>query len=780
MEADAQRLFLDIDEALVSDFRIANLPAMRRQFCSIAEKRMMGPDEQYRGEEENQTSPRPEGDFRLPPLKFGESSPAQSSQDSTQPRSLTPITERTDIASRNNSTRTASSGFYMNERKVSDGPHSKQGSGGSSKHLQGASGEERLAPISDSTETFGQLTEEPAAEPVPQATPTTNESDTAPTTWSQSSGHTPTQGMTPSTTPGEKAQPMVPVMLPAVANGSTPNPPSSKASRALSPEQTELPDLPAKTPESTGLLLSQAAPAQPALAPVVEPKGSQQRSPPPQSSLPVTANGKPVVSPQPRHGSVDPATPSTVAALQEEPAAMYLMNMVDDQTTPTSPAPQLPAKGLEVAQPIESRLSPGVTSQRKSPSPERPRVITSFDHRPNTESLGRKPSGARAPPPKKGSSHSARNLEAISDEPPKPANVVDAKQESEPPKAVLPSSATMPDLGEDAANFVAFAEQPSPAKKPISPPAVTSPPPQPEDEFRSSFAPSRAATERRAKAEQTTREIQTARNVPGGGKRTGAAKQDEWSGSEDDEDELEQEEEASPVVERRERSHAQRPMSSHSPGPIQRVVSQTRALPPVPRPGGDDVGPNREYRDSLYSQYPQPPPREYTSYSVGPERPRSRSPAAPPRPQTQNAPQPPAQRQTLWNANFSAEHGMEPNKSGKFVDLEEPNVQLTKAFAPHGLLQAGMQDKEERSAKKQEELARETGSSLINVPSKPPPPQTGLLGAVAAHERDRKNPGGIGATLTDREREKRLAVSCPGEGVVRLRLTFSGGETTRD
>jgi len=102
---------------------------------------------------------------------------------------------------------------------------------------------------------------------------------------------------------------------------------------------------------------------------------------------------------------------------------------------------------------------------------------------------------------------------------------------------------------------------------------------------------------------------------------------------------------------------------------------------------------------------------------------------------------------------------MDVPKSGKFVDLEEPNVQLTKAFAPHGLLQAGMQDKEDRSAKRQEETARELGSSLINVPSKPPPPSAGLLGAVAQHERDRKGAGGIGATLTDREREKRLAVS---------------------
>jgi len=82
---------------------------------------------------------------------------------------------------------------------------------------------------------------------------------------------------------------------------------------------------------------------------------------------------------------------------------------------------------------------------------------------------------------------------------------------------------------------------------------------------------------------------------------------------------------------------------------------------------------------------------------------------------------------------------------------------MTKAFQPQGLLSAGLQDKEDRSAKRQEELARETGASLINVPNKPPPPQTGLLGAITAHERERKREGGVGAALTERERERRLA-----------------------
>ena len=90
-----------------------------------------------------------------------------------------------------------------------------------------------------------------------------------------------------------------------------------------------------------------------------------------------------------------------------------------------------------------------------------------------------------------------------------------------------------------------------------------------------------------------------------------------------------------------------------------------------------------------------------------------------------------------------------------FVQLE-PSETITKAFTPHGLLSAGMQDKEDRSARRQEELARETGASLISVPNKPPPPQTGLLGYVTAHERERRREGGLGATLTEREREKRL------------------------
>jgi len=125
-------------------------------------------------------------------------------------------------------------------------------------------------------------------------------------------------------------------------------------------------------------------------------------------------------------------------------------------------------------------------------------------------------------------------------------------------------------------------------------------------------------------------------------------------------------------------------------------------------------------------------------------------------------PQPGAARQTVWS------QVLDPGRNGRapqpeqapgrdtFVQLD-PSETMTKAFTPQGLLSAGLQDKEDRSARRQEELARESGASLINVPNKPPPPQTGLLGAITAHERERKRDGGVGAALTEREREKRLA-----------------------
>lgn len=115
-----------------------------------------------------------------------------------------------------------------------------------------------------------------------------------------------------------------------------------------------------------------------------------------------------------------------------------------------------------------------------------------------------------------------------------------------------------------------------------------------------------------------------------------------------------------------------------------------------------------------------------------------------------------AARQSVWSTVLDPNPPRQNSARNTFVQVDESET-MTKAFQPQGLLSAGLQDKEDRSAKRQEELARETGASLINVPNKPPPPQTGLLGAITAHERERKREGGVGAALTEKERERRLA-----------------------
>jgi hypothetical protein len=82
---------------------------------------------------------------------------------------------------------------------------------------------------------------------------------------------------------------------------------------------------------------------------------------------------------------------------------------------------------------------------------------------------------------------------------------------------------------------------------------------------------------------------------------------------------------------------------------------------------------------------------------------------------------------------------------------------MAKAFTPHGLLSAGLRDKEERSACRQEEHRHESGAALLNVTHKPPPPPPGLLCTITAHQRERNCEGGFGPAPTEHEREKRAA-----------------------
>lgn len=800
---------MDIEDALSGNFRVTTLAAVRSQFVSLLHRNQVSnqnrsKDEntrEFSEENEDQGFQRQDGNFRLPSLSFNE-----ASQDPNLPRSLTPITERTDIASRQNSTRTANSAFTVvglgggtggsGDRKTS-GTSSKHGSQ-SSKHEEHE--RDRLPQVNDSHQMFAPLTEEPgeaysnsgsnstatphvAPAPLPGAGGGIQRSDITPSSQESHSIYSQDTGATPTpvgVTPYQSAKASPPVQ-PAPALPAEPEPNSDKG-------------LPHPSILAFPIAHGQKSPLGQPVITNPDPPSDSPPTPqlPPKQQLPVQPVPSQVLSPTPRKVSSGDTVPHGVE-LREEPAAMYLMNMVEEIPMPQPQAP-------------------------KAISPQRPTINTNFDAQgglanPVTnrnqeasavgkkETLGRKPSGARALPAIARRSTGSR-MEAIEDRP-AGSHIQENGQiqatSAEPSHSKASSQTSQLDLGDDVSSYIHYADNPSPAR-PKTAPAQTKPvPPKsvspPQEEIRSSFAPSKAAVERRAKAEQTAREQEMAKRMPGGGKRA-ASNVGTMPGFESSDEESEEEsEDDSPMTQKRQGlplapAASKAPEQASPNTPQLATLMNARALPPVPRMQPPEVrlpAENNEPRMRRDSQFSQSTGQYDPRASQFMERPRpvSRTPSpgnvnvangrpistltynnnagfypipGPRQSPANNAP--PAARQTVWNANFSTEHGMpEQHKSGKFVELEEPSVQLTKAFAPHGLLQAGMQDKEERSAKKQEELARETGSSLINVAAKPPPPQTGLIGAVAAHERDRKNAGGIGATLTDREREKRLAVS---------------------
>ncbi|KAI8452138.1 hypothetical protein BY996DRAFT_6415753 [Phakopsora pachyrhizi] len=114
-----------------------------------------------------------------------------------------------------------------------------------------------------------------------------------------------------------------------------------------------------------------------------------------------------------------------------------------------------------------------------------------------------------------------------------------------------------------------------------------------------------------------------------------------------------------------------------------------------------------------------------------------------------------------------SEMGQFPSSSSRreipAVLREQPTIEVTDptavaglrpAISEHGLLHRVMQERQEKSAKSIQEAAHFSGEPLLQVSAKPPPPQTGLLGAIASHERDRKREGGMGAALTERARER--------------------------
>ncbi|KAF9007597.1 hypothetical protein BDQ17DRAFT_1324157 [Cyathus striatus] len=285
-------------------------------------------------------------------------------------------------------------------------------------------------------------------------------------------------------------------------------------------------------------------------------------------------------------------------------------------------------------------------------------------------------------------------------------------------------------------------------------------------QYKSSFAPSKQAAERKAKAQAQQAAHQAAVHKPGRANgnrksRVGGA----WNESSEEEEEEEEDEEGEsdgePPLTRGQNTPSSGPGSSNASMRLSQTqggeaqphshLRPPRNLPQIPggRPMPEDQVSSRRLVSDQFSESGR-----RTYYDDGPQI----------RLQT-DVPKPGAPRQSMWSqvlepgrapGTLPPTAGQQPSKPDTFVQLE-PSETMTKAFTPQGLLSAGLHDKDERSAKRQEELARETGASLINVPNKPPPPQTGLLGAITAHERERKRDGGVGAALTEREREKRVA-----------------------
>lgn len=243
--------------------------------------------------------------------------------------------------------------------------------------------------------------------------------------------------------------------------------------------------------------------------------------------------------------------------------------------------------------------------------------------------------------------------------------------------------------------------------------------------FPSTFAPNQRAQERAAAAAQLAHQAQQhVKARPGKGVPTSkSGKQRAWVDSDEDEEEEQDDDDDSS-----DEGAAAAPKLSTSQSDLQSSASAPIA---VPTPRSRNTSTTNQNDPALNAANYA---RRQSYYENGP----SRSPNA-----TSPMPASPIRGEF---ANLRPD------------DLSSQQPHSTKPIvSPHGLLYAGILDKEERSARALESQARTSGGTLVNLPSKPPPPQTGLVGAITSHEREKERTGGVGRALAEQQKDRKLA-----------------------
>ncbi|KAK4700142.1 hypothetical protein P7C70_g6109, partial [Phenoliferia sp. Uapishka_3] len=242
--------------------------------------------------------------------------------------------------------------------------------------------------------------------------------------------------------------------------------------------------------------------------------------------------------------------------------------------------------------------------------------------------------------------------------------------------------------------------------------------------FPSIFSKNKRAEERAAAAQEAQLAQRASVTQPGRARQVskGKGKKGLWEDSDEEEEEPEEDDDDEEQVSRddsngrssRDNGLPPRPTSQHNSQPSSSDSARNSRALPVPPTGG--------YQDQYLTA-------RQSYYENGPSSDLRTSPVPPSPPYGDNN-------------NRDASPGR---------PLHKPVV------SPHGLLHAGILEKEERSARAMEYQARDTGGPLVNLPSKPPPPQTGLVGALTSHQREKERTGGVGRALTEQQRERKLA-----------------------